>query len=106
MAQHHKFSSVGRTHLYDGLIHIFGDVCSPKFSLIPLRPRLRAILLKIAAGERIHPELSRVVLAGCVKVAALRSEVYTIPTKNRGLRIQSSDIILGEPGLGKGSAFE
>ena len=41
-----------------------------------------------------------------MKVAALRSVVCTIPTKSRGLRIQSSDIILGEPGLGKGAAFQ
>ena len=64
------------------------------------------MLLKIAAGERIPPEYVRVVLAGCVKVAALRAEVFTIPSKRRGLRVQTTDIILGEPGVGKGSAFQ
>ena len=106
MAQHSKFTTLGRKHLTESLMRICGDDCSPKFSLTYLRPEVRAILIKVAAGERIHPELTRVVLAGCVKVAALRAVVYTMPTKMKGLRIQSSDIILGEPGLGKGSAFQ
>ena len=106
MAQHCKFTSIGRKHLTDSLLRPLGDDCSPKYSLTYLRPELRATLLKIAAGERVHPELTRVVLAGCVKVAALRAVVYTRPTKTKGLRIQSSDIILGEPGLGKGSPFQ
>ena len=45
-------------------------------------------------------------LAGCLKLAALKTVVFTIPSKERGLRIQSSDIILGEPGVGKGQAFQ
>ena len=46
------------------------------------------------------------VLAGCLKVASLRTVVYTIPSKEKGLRIQTSDVILGEPGVGIGQAFE
>ena len=45
-------------------------------------------------------------LAGCVKVAVLRAMVFTIPSKRRGLRVQTTDIILGEPGVGKGTAFQ
>ena len=67
---------------------------------------MRGILLKIAAGERILPEYVRVVLAGCMKVAALNASVYTMPSKEKGPRIQTSDIILGEPGVGKGQAFQ
>ena len=43
-------------------------------------------------------------LAGCLKVGALNAKVFTIPSKSEGLRIQTSDIILGEPGVGKGQA--
>ena len=32
-------------------------------------------------------------------------ELNGIPSKEEGLRIQTSDIILGEPGVGKGQAF-
>ena len=64
------------------------------------------MLLKIAAGERITPEYVRVVLSGCLKVAALRAVVFTIPSKSRGLRVQTTDIILGEPGVGKGTAYQ
>ena len=71
-----------------------------------LRPEVRAILLTVAGGERILPEFVRVVLAGCLKAAALDSTVYTIPSKQKGLRIQTSDIILGEPGVGKGQSFQ
>ena len=62
---------------------------------------MRAVLLKVAGGERIPPEFVRAVLAGCLKVGALNSTVFTMPSKSRGLRIQTSDIILGEPGVGK-----
>ena len=67
---------------------------------------MRAVLLKIAAGERILPEYVRIVLAGCLKVASLKAEVFTMPTKAKGLRIQTTDVILGEPGVGKGQAFD
>ena len=42
---------------------------------------MRALLIKVAAGERIPPEFIRVALAGCLKVACLRTVVKTIPTK-------------------------
>ena len=56
------------------------------------------MILNVAAGERITPEFIRVVLSGCLKIASLRAVVYTIPPKRKGLRIQTTDIILGEPG--------
>ena len=67
---------------------------------------MRALLIKVAGGERIPPEFIRVALAGCLKVACLRAVVKTIPTKEKGLRIQTSDIVFGEPGVGKGQAFQ
>ena len=66
---------------------------------------MRGLLLKVSAGERLPPEFIRVVLGGCLKVACLRTVVFTIPSKEEGLRIQTSDIILGEPGVGKGQSF-
>ena len=71
-----------------------------------MRPKVRALILKICAGERILPEYVRVVLSGCMKVAALKAVVYTIPSKAKGLRVQTSDIILGEPGVGKNQSFQ
>ena len=106
MAQRYKFSPPGRGHLTEALMRIAGDQSSCKFSLKYVRASVRALFIKVLAGERIHPELIRVVLAGCLKTAALRAVVFTMPSKARGLRIQSSDIILGEPGLGKGLAFQ
>ena len=47
-------------------------------------------------------EYMRLNLTSCVKVACLKAVVYTIPSKKDGLRIQSSDVLLGDPGLGKG----
>ena len=35
-------------------------------------------------------------------MGALRAEIYTKPNKQDGLRIQSSEVFLGEPGIGKG----
>ena len=66
---------------------------------------MRGLLLKVSAGERLPPEFIRVVLGECLKVACLRTVVFTIPSKEEGLRIQTSDIILGELGVGKGQAF-
>ena len=97
-----KFSTIGRAHFSQSLSNIFKGKSSARFSLEYIRPKTRAILFQIASGERIHPEFVRVNLSGCVKAACLRSVVFTIPTKSRGLRIQSSDVILGEPGTGKG----
>ena len=71
-----------------------------------LRPMVRGLLLTVAAGERIPPEFVRVALGGCLKVGALKTVVYTMPSKAEGLRIQHSDVILGEPGVGKGQAYQ
>ena len=60
----------------------------------------------MSVGGRIPPEFVRVVISGCLKVAGLRTVVFTFPSKEKGLRIQTSDIILGEPGVGKGQAFQ
>ena len=68
-----------------------------------LRPKVRALLLKVAAGERIPPEFVRIALSGCLKVAVLKALVNTIPSKTKGLRVQTSDIVFGEPGVGKGN---
>ena len=100
-----KFNGVGRCHLQDSFRKLRGDEPCAKWSLKYLRPSVRALIMKVTAGVRFPPELIRIVLSGCVKVAALRSVVYTIPTKAEGLRIQTSDIILGEPGVGKGQSY-
>ena len=71
-----------------------------------MRPNVRALLLKVAAGERIPPEFIRIALAGCLKVAVLKALVKTIPSKAKGLRVQTTDIVFGEPGVGKGQAFQ
>ena len=64
------------------------------------------MILKITAGERILPEYVRVVLSGCLKVAALKAMVYTIPSKAKGLRVETSDIILREPGVGRNQSYQ
>ena len=69
-----------------------------------LRPRVWALLLRVAAGERIPPEFVRIALSGCLKVAVLKALVNTIPSKAKGLRVQTTDIVLGEPGKGKEQA--
>ena len=71
-----------------------------------LQPSVRAVLLKVVGGERVPPGFVRVVLTGCLKIGALNATVFTIPSKAQGLRIQTSDIILGEPGVGKGQAYQ
>ena len=101
-----KFSSVGRAHLSESVRRIRGDNSSAKFSLKYLRPSVRGLIFNVCAGERIPPEVVRVVLTGILKVASLRAVVCTIPSKEKGLRIQRSDIVLGEPGVGKGQAFQ
>ena len=101
-----KFSFVGRKHLADGLNSMRGDMTCAEYSIKYLRPIVRGMILNISSGARIIPEFIRVVLSGCLKVAALKAVVHTLPSKAKGLRIQSSDIILGEPGLGKGQAFQ
>ena len=57
-----KFSNIGRTHFSDGLVSIRKDISSARFSLQYLRPRIRAVLLQIAAGERIH----RILVSMCL----------------------------------------
>ena len=37
-----------------------------------------------------------------VKSGVLNGEVFTIPTKQTGLRIQSSEVLIAVPGVGKG----
>ena len=71
-----------------------------------LRPKVRALLLRVSAGERIPPEFVRIALSGCLKVAVLKGLVNTIPSKAKELRVQTTDIVLGEPGVGKGQAFQ
>ena len=68
-----------------------------------LRPNIRKVLLAVAAGESVHPEVIRMQLGVFVKsAAALRAEVFTIPSKVKGLRLQSSEVHIGVPGVGKG----
>ena len=71
-----------------------------------LRPKIRTLLLRVSAGERIPPEFVRIALSGCLKVAVLKALVNTIPSKAKGLRVQTTDIVLGEPGVGKGQSFQ
>ena len=97
-----KFSNIGRANFNESLKAIAKDSSSARFSVEYLRPMVRCVLLKVAGGEGVHPEFVRVNLSSCVKLACLRAVVYTIPTKAKGLRVQSSDVVLGEPGLGKG----
>ena len=101
-----KISNVGRCRFSDVLRGMRKDISSARFSLQCLRPRVRAALLRIAAGERIHPEIVRINLSSCVKAACLKAVVFTMPSKQKGLRMQSSDVFLGDPGLGKGLGAE
>ena len=101
-----KFSAQGRSKLAISLETLRDEQSSAKYSLKFLRPTVRGLLFKVSAGERLPPEFIRVVLGGCLKVACLRTVVFTIPSKEEGLRIQTSDIILGEPGVGKGQTFQ
>ena len=101
-----KKSSIGLLHLAERLKNLRDNESCAKYALKFLRPAVRGMLLNVAAGERIPPEFIRVVLSGCLKAACLRAVVYTIPSKREGLRIQTTDIILGEPGVGKGLAFQ
>ena len=73
------YSPVARTHLVESFVRIGEGQCSSKFSLKYLRPSVRSWLVHISVGERIPPEFVRVVLAGCLKAAGLRTFVHTIP---------------------------
>ena len=67
-----------------------------------MRPNLRKVVISISAGEAVHPEIVRMQLGIFVKSAALRAAVFTIPSRVTGLRMQSSEVHLAEPGAGKG----
>ena len=56
-------------------------------------------MLRLAGGQGIHPEIGRLILGSCVKLGLLRAEIYTKPKKQDGLRIRSSEVFLGEPGV-------
>ena len=93
---------VGRHKLEASLVDIFGDTSTAQYSLSKVRSKVRTFLLKIAAGEYIHPEIVRMQMGVFVKSAILRAEVFTIPSKTVGLRVQSSEVHIGAPGVGKG----
>ena len=98
-----KFSPTARSSLAHSLTNLRPDGNTSARSTIEyLRPKIRAALIRIAAGESVHPEVLLINLGTVVKVASLRAEVYTKPTKSSGLRIQSSSVLFAEPGLGKG----
>ena len=59
-------------------------------------------MLAVAAGDAIHPEIVRMQLGVFVKSAVLNAEVYTMPEKECGLRVQSSEVHIAVPGVGKG----
>ena len=99
-----KFSSLGRQNFESSLEKIHGESSSAEFALLKLRPALRSFLLAVAAGEAIHPELVRMQLGVFVKSAVLRAQVFVIPCKADGLRLQSSEIHIASPGVGKGLA--
>ena len=100
-----KFSAFAQNHLSERLVKSRGDFFA-RNSVEYLGPAIRALLLKIAAGERVPPEYVLTFLAGCLKVGSVLAEVKTMPSKDKGLPIQSSDIIRGEPGIGKGQSFQ
>ena len=52
-----KFSPVGRQVFENQLEKVRDSQPSAKFTLLKLRPKLRSLLLTIASGEAIHPEL-------------------------------------------------
>ena len=79
-----RLSSVSRVHLAESLSSMRDDNSSAKYSVQYLRPSVRGVILNISARERIPPEYARAVLAGCLKLGALKTVVFTIPTKDRG----------------------
>ena len=97
-----KFSPLGRQKFESSLGDIFGEISCAQYCLSKLRPKVRTCLLTIAAGEAIHPEIVRMQMGVFVKSAAMRAEVFTKPEKSKGLRIQSSEVHIGAPGVGKG----
>ena len=99
-----KFSSLGRRNFESSLENIHGNISSAEFALVKLRPAVRSFLLAVSAGEAIHPELVRMQMAVFVKSAVLRAQVFLLPHKADGLRLQSSEIHIASPGVGKGLA--
>ena len=87
-----KFSCLGRQKLEETLEMIHGDI-SVEYVLRNLRPNIRKVIIAITAGEAVHPEVVRMQLGVFVKSAALRATVYTIPSKEKGLRLQSSEVL-------------
>ena len=73
-----KFTAVGRQKLEASLVEIFGEISTAQYCLMKVRPKVRTFLLKVAAGESIHPEIVRMQLGVFVKSAILRAEVFVI----------------------------
>ena len=97
-----KFTPVGRQKFEIALEKIHGDKSSAEYSLMYLRPNIRSLVLAVAAGEAIHPEIVRMQLGVFVKSGVMNAEVFTILTKQVGLRVQSSEVHIAVPGVGKG----
>ena len=97
-----NFSPLGRHKLEKGLADLAKPRTSAHYAVQHLRPCLRLLLLAVTAGECIHPEIVRMQLGVFVKSAALRAEVFSITSKAEGLRLQSSEILVASPGVGKG----
>ena len=97
-----KFTPVGRQKFEIALGKINGEKSSAEYSLTYLRSNIRSFLLAIAADEAIHPEIVRMQMGVFVKSGLLNAEVFAIPTKQTGLRIQSSEVHIAVPGVGKG----
>ena len=97
-----KFSPLGRQKLEEELEKLHEGVSSVEYVFRYLRPFIRKVIIAITAGEGVHPEVIRMQLGVFVKSAALRATVYTIPSEENGLRLQSSKVHIGVPGVGKG----
>ena len=52
-----KFSNIGRAHFTESLKAIGKDCSSARFSVEYLRPMVRCVLLKVAGGEGVHPDI-------------------------------------------------
>ena len=50
---------LGRQKLESSLEDVFGNISTVQYCLSKLRPKARTILLRIAAGESVHPEIVR-----------------------------------------------
>ena len=87
-----KFNTLGRQKLESSLEDIFGNISTAQYCLSKLRPKVRTFLVRITAGESIHPEIVRMQIGVFVKSAVLRAEVFTMPEKKDGLRLQSSEV--------------